>query len=55
VHEECEECGELSGRCCSSCGCCPDCCDCEDGGFDRDELGEDPEEDECLSLISLRL
>jgi hypothetical protein len=31
---------------CETCGFCEDCCDCNDGGdFDRDELGDDPEED----------
>jgi hypothetical protein len=31
---------------CESCGACEACCDCGDL-FDADELGSDPEDDEC--------
>lgn len=55
----CAQCGANLGhkvKRCYECGACEDCCicdggpDCEGfdgdtGGFDRDELGEDPEED----------
>lgn len=55
----CAQCGgELGHRLkrCYECGACEDCCICDDGAdtegfngddgsFDRDELGENPEED----------
>jgi hypothetical protein len=42
---ECDECGDDCTKC-FYCGCCAECCCCEedDDGFDRDELGEDPED-----------
>lgn len=54
----CASCGENLSRKlkrCHECGACSSCCICEEcddedynpdtGGFDRDELGMDPEED----------
>lgn len=43
--EDCPTCG---GPICPDCGECVECGDCECGDvddFDRDELGDDPEED----------
>jgi hypothetical protein len=56
---DCTGCGRPLGRArlrCYRCGACDGCCECKDGAdtegfnpdqatFDRDELGDDPEED----------
>lgn len=48
VRDSCEECGDpcWPEELCSSCQKCDACCECMDL-FDADEMGLDPEEDQC--------
>lgn len=41
----CPECGDAvdTEDVCRGCGVCDACCDCDEGSFDADEFGEDPE------------